>query len=752
MTINTLTPVEVRRQAFAAHQAGLCVVPPKEDGSKAPFGEWKEYQANRPNESVLNQWYSNGRTGMGIVCGAVSGNLEVLDFDDRRTYVAFKELANATGLAQLVDRIESGFLEESPSTGIHWPYRCEDIGRNTKLACRPKPLEEMAHPQDKVKVLIETRGEGGYIITTPSYGKVHPSGLPYRLLSGGFETIATINPEERATLFELARTLDQMPKQTNHEPPPRGDTSGVRPGDDFNARADWAFVLGSASWHRVFERDGVTYWRRPGKEEGISATTNWQGSDLLYVFSTSTVFESEQGYSKFSAYTLLVHGGDYTAAAKALVSMGYGDRPDPTDDESASYTMPAQPKWPKPLATEAYHGLAGDAVSMIAPHTEADPPALLLNILDMYGSAVGFEPHAIADGARHGCNINIVVVGETSKGRKGSSTGRIQDLFYRVDPEWVDNHIQHGGLSSGEGLIYAVRDPIEKLVRNKQSKQHEREIIDEGVEDKRFLVIESEFAGMLKIMGREGNSLSSVARQCWDSGRLSSLTKNSPAKATNAHISIIAHVSKEELTRHLSESEMAGGFANRFLFSCSKRAQVLPEGGATPSFGPLIEHLHNALELGKRGGFFERDDAAKRAWADVYPKLSEGKGGMFGFITNRAEAQVLRLSVIYALLDSSRVIQLPHLMAALAVWDYCEESARYIFGDATGDPTADRILEALRNSDNGLTRTQIYGLLGHRTTRGRMDSALGLLLSTGRARSRMEETEGRAREIWTATQ
>jgi hypothetical protein len=125
---------------------------------------------------------------------------------------------------------------------------------------------------------------------------------------------------------------------------------------------------------------------------------------------------------------------------------------------------------------------------------------------------------------------------------------------------------------------------------------------------------------------------------------------------------------------------------------------------------------------------------------------------MFGFITNRAEAQVLRLSVIYALLDSSRVIQLPHLMAALAVWDYCEESARYIFGDATGDPTADRILEALRNSDNGLTRTQIYGLLGHRTTRGRMDSALGLLLSTGRARSRMEETEGRAREIWTATQ
>jgi hypothetical protein len=280
-------------------------------------------------------------------------------------------------------------------------------------------------------------------------------------------------------------------------------------------------------------------------------------------------------------------------------------------------------------------------------------------------------------------------------------------LFSRVDPEWVEKHIQPGGLSSGEGLIYAVRDPIEKMIRDKQTQQYIKEVIDEGVLDKRLLIIESEFAGTLKIMGREGNNLSSIIRQAWDSGKLSSLTKNSPAKASGAHISIVGHISKEELTRYLSESEMAGGFANRFLFCCTWRAQMLPEGGKTPSFGPLVEYLHNALELGKKGGLLERDDEARRAWADVYPKLSEGKGGMFGLITNRAEAQVLRLSVIYALLDCSRVIQLPHLMAALAVWEYCESSARYIFGDSTGDPIADRILEALRNSNSGLNRTQI---------------------------------------------
>jgi hypothetical protein len=313
-----------------------------------------------------------------------------------------------------------------------------------------------------------------------------------------------------------------------------------------------------------------------------------------------------------------------------------GHEPDEASPEiNQSHSIPTSPRWPNVLAPEAFYGLAGDIVRAIEPHTEADPSSLLLNTLGMFGNAVGFEPHAIAESARHGCNINICIVGETSKGRKGSSTSRIQDLFFRVDPEWVEKHIQYGGLSSGEGLIWAVRDPIEKLVRDKQSKQYIREITDEGVQDKRLQIIESEFAGTLKVMGREGNSLSSVIRQSWDSGKLSSLVKNSPAKATGAHISIIGHTSKEELTRYLSESEVAGGFANRFLFGCSRRARVLPEGGTTPSFGPLVEHLHNALEFGKQTGLIQRDDEARRVWADIYPKLSEGKGGMFGAVTNR---------------------------------------------------------------------------------------------------------------------
>jgi putative DNA primase/helicase len=326
VTTDTLTPTEVHLQALAALRADLCPIPQGQDGSKAPFGvkqKWSRWQSERPSETTLNSWYSNGRTGLGIVCGAVSGNLECLEFDDRPTYEAFLELAHDRGLTDVVARIREGYESQTPGDGIHWPYRCSKISGNTKLACRPKLPEEMSHPADNIAVLIETRGQGGFIVEAPSFGKVHPTGKPYRLLRGSFETITTITPEERAALFELARSFDQMPKPEADRSSPSTGEPGGRPGDDFNAHGDWGHILVPKGWQLVYQRGDVGYWRRPGKNKGISATTNYQGSNLLYVFSTSTPFDSERGYSKFSAYALLEHGGDYAAAAQALSGMGY---------------------------------------------------------------------------------------------------------------------------------------------------------------------------------------------------------------------------------------------------------------------------------------------------------------------------------------------------------------------------------------------------------------------------------------------
>ena len=317
----------VREAAWAAYQAGFCVVPPKEDGSKAPLGEWKEYQDARPAEGQLRQWYADGRQGVGLVTGKVSRNLELFEFDAAsEAYGPFVELARAAGLGDVVERIEAGYLEQSPSGGKHWLYRCSEITGNTKLAERPKRPGEKKHPKDNSQVLIETRGERGYAIVAPSFGRVHETGHPYELLQGAFDTIAAITPEERTALWELARTFDQMPRKERPKERARRQEetrAGGRPGDDFNARSTWPQVLEPQGWERVYERGEIGYWRRPGKERGLSATTGF-GGDWLYVFSTSTEFEAQQTYTKFAAYALLNHGGDYAAAARALAGQGFG--------------------------------------------------------------------------------------------------------------------------------------------------------------------------------------------------------------------------------------------------------------------------------------------------------------------------------------------------------------------------------------------------------------------------------------------
>lgn len=275
----------------------------------------------------MDAWYVKARkAGLGLITGAVSHGLECTEFDDRAAYVAYKEAAISAGLGELVERIEAGYSEESPSGGIHWFYFCEMVDGNTKLARRPKTDEEKQHPKDNVKALIETRGEGGYVIVAPSGGRVHPSGKSYVALAGTLATITTLTPTERIELHRLARTLDELPPPVELPQERRREEQQGRPGDDFNRRADWTGILTPHGWARVFARGPVTYWRRPGKKQGISASTNHAGSGLFYVFSSSTGFEPERGYSPFAVYSMLEHGGNFADSAKRLAADGYGDK------------------------------------------------------------------------------------------------------------------------------------------------------------------------------------------------------------------------------------------------------------------------------------------------------------------------------------------------------------------------------------------------------------------------------------------
>ena len=414
----------------------------------------------------------------------------------------------------------------------------------------------------------------------------------------------------------------------------------------------------------------------------------------------------------------------------------------------------AQPSWPEPLDRQAFYGIAGEIVRAIEPHTEADPAALLIQLLVGFGSLVGRGPYTAVEADRHGVNLFAALVGVSSKGRKGTSWGQIRRVLEGVDPEWSRGRVQ-SGLSSGEGLIWAVRDQIEKQQPVKERGrvvEYQSVVEDPGVSDKRLLAMEPELASTLRVMGRDGSTLSPLIRQAWDTGDLRVLTKNTPAVSTGAHIAIVGHVTRDELLRYLNSTETANGFANRFLWVCCKRSKQLPEGGniREVDFGPFIRRLSHIAEMARSAGRLEKDDRTRQIWHSVYGELSEGKPGLFGSVTGRAEAQVLRLSLIYALLDGASIIRAEHLLAGLAVWEYAEASARYIFGDALGNPVADQILNELRGAEEGLTRTEIRDLFGRHGKGQEIDAALRTLSENSKARYEHEQTGGRPVERWYA--
>ena len=293
-----------------------------------------------------------------------------------------------------------------------------------------------------------------------------------------------------------------------------------------------------------------------------------------------------------------------------------------------------------------------------------------------------------------------------------TSLGYVRRLFASVDDEWERDRVV-SGLSSGEGLIWQVRDPIETKQPVKvegRVEDYESVIEDHGVQDKRLLAIESEFASVLRMIGREGNTLSPVVRQAWDGGTLKTLTKTSAATASGSHISIIGHITAQELKRLLNQTEAGNGFGNRFLVVCVKRSKLLPEGGHfhEEDVAPLVRRLRETVESAREVTEIHRDDEARALWRKAYPQLSAGRLGLLGAMTGRAEAQVTRLSCLFALADKSSVARVVHLEAALEVWRYCFESARFLFGETMGDADADRLHQALRQAGaKGLSQTEI---------------------------------------------
>jgi putative DNA primase/helicase len=319
---------------------GVSVAPIKPDQTKRPAIRWGEYQIKIPAMPVVDEWWSNGSSyGLAVICGSVSGNLEMLELEGRAcSGDQLTEITNCmdeAGVGHVWDLLvgPEGYSEMSPSGGIHLLYRISDnkVPGNTKIARGDDGL-----------VLCETRGEGGYVIVAPTQGLCHPSGEAWVMLQGQSGSVPEITWYERCKVHEaLASALDS-PLHRASTPPdsvslapavlpadPRSglSTAGLSPGDHYEQVTDWAEILEPHGWRLESTTGRERHWTRPDKDPrlGSSATTGFkQDRDRLFVFSSSTIFQVETPYTKFAAYALLNHGGDYHAAAVELKRNSYG--------------------------------------------------------------------------------------------------------------------------------------------------------------------------------------------------------------------------------------------------------------------------------------------------------------------------------------------------------------------------------------------------------------------------------------------
>lgn len=332
---------------------GLSIKPLKTDGSKAPKFKGTEYQDRLATAQEIAAW--GNELALGINCGQVSGNLEVIDIDDLTWFPDYLEQVHAFGGEDIWGKIA---IVKTPRPGYHIYYRCNeiDIPGNQKLAYAA-PEKEGERPKTK----IETRGQGGYVVAPGSSLSVHETGNPYEWAQGSYEQIPLISAKEREILIQAGRSLNQYADiewsgvKTEAAKPPK--TDGVRPGDDYNQRTSWDDLLKGHGWQVVKRHAGVTYWRQPEKQnKGHSATTGYAGIDILYIFSSNCYpFTPGFGYQKFTAYTMLDHGGDFNAAGKALAKQGFGKK-------SLSIA---------PSATEAYVPLPEQEISGRLQFTDA---------------------------------------------------------------------------------------------------------------------------------------------------------------------------------------------------------------------------------------------------------------------------------------------------------------------------------------------------------------------------------------------
>ncbi|MBY0554217.1 DUF3987 domain-containing protein [bacterium] len=391
-------------------------------------------------------------------------------------------------------------------------------------------------------------------------------------------------------------------------------------------------------------------------------------------------------------------------------------------------------KYPNSFVTET--------VSVLSEYVESNSESLLIQLLAGFGNCIGRGAYFKAAEDYHYPNLFVLLVGNSSRGRKGQSLNLVKSLLTEIDSDWAKNHIAKG-LSSSEGLKYRIRD---------QATIDENTFVEIRTDnmDKRLLCIESEFASVLKQSQREGNTLSPTLREAWDSNNLDSMTKVDPIKVTQPMISIIGHITQTELVKTMNQNDSKNGFGNRIIFIKSKSDKRMPDPKTIdPEIKKyLVDRIKLSVTHGKKIGLVKFDTPAKIYWEKYYMSINQEDCTLVGILTAREEPQVRRLALIIALYDGKSEIDLDSLKMAIEIYKYSKQTLLEIYGNKTGDNFQDKIIEILKTYPDGLSRTDLTNILSRNYQKCDLDTALRLLTNQGLVVSNSAPTAGRPQTIY----
>lgn len=340
------------------------------------------------------------------------------------------------------------------------------------------------------------------------------------------------------------------------------------------------------------------------------------------------------------------------------------------------------------------YGLAGDIIRKASQYCEAHPAGMYLDLLVAVGNIIGRGPYFNISQTRHYTNQFMARVGDTADSRKGTGRDAIDEVLRVADNSWYSHRVL-SGFGSAEAIVNELRDPMQQQVVDKKSASGFREILVPGIDDKRLCIREGELASIFQLAGKNESRADIVLRDGWDGKALRNLVKgkskdglSNSAVCQEPHLSISGDTTRSELMAKMPPGAAENGFGNRFLYCYVYRTKLCPVGGPILDWSSEVVRLHHAIEWAKGIQYVPLTQSANKTWKRMYMGLDQPENklpGLAGKMTARAAAHIRRLALIFALLDEFDIVDVQHLRAAERIWNYCHESARYIFTGTTGE-------------------------------------------------------------------